>query len=185
METKTFSISGPLLITPEVFHDERGKFFEAYEQERYRGLGLQDFVQDNISCSKKGVIRGLHYQISPHAQGKLVQVLRGRVLDVAVDIRFGSPTYGQFVMIELSAEHPQQFWIPCGFAHGFEVLENETIFSYKCTAVYSKIHERGIRFDDPTLQIDWKGEESIVSSKDLAFPFLADMGHDFVFQETV
>lgn len=185
METQTFSIPGLLLIIPEVFRDERGEFLETYKRERYQELGLPDFIQDNFSRSKKGVIRGLHYQIPPYAQGKLVQVFMGKVLDVAVDIRLGSPTYGQFVSVELSAENHQQFWIPTGFAHGFIALEDDTLFSYKCSGLYSPEHERGIRFDDPTIGIDWRGEKPIVSLKDLALPFLKDMGHDFVFKETV
>lgn len=145
-----------------------GIFFESFQKERYRefGIPVDDFVQENVSKSKKGVLRGMHFQRDPFAQGKLVQVLRGRVSDVVVDIRFGSPTYGRYVAVELSEENHQQLWVPVGFAHGFLALEDETVFSYKVTAPYSKISEGGIRFDDPDLNIAWSFKYPIVLEKD-------------------
>lgn len=168
MQTRTFNIAGLVLMTPEVFIDERGYFLESFQKERYRELGIpvDDFVQENISKSKKGVLRGIHFQRDPFAQGKLVQVLRGSVLDVVVDIRYGSPTYGQHVAIELSEENHHQLWIPIGFAHGFLALEDDTLFSYKVTAVYSKVSEGGIRFDDPDIGVAWPFKFPIVLEKD-------------------
>ena len=168
MQIRTFDIAGLILMTPEVFVDERGYFFESFQKERYRefGIPVDDFVQENVSKSKKGVLRGMHFQRDPFAQGKLVQVLRGRVSDVVVDIRFGSPTYGRYVAVELSEENHQQLWVPVGFAHGFLALEDETVFSYKVTAPYSKISEGGIRFDDPDLNIAWSFKYPIVLEKD-------------------
>lgn len=163
---KTF-IEGLLIITPGVFHDSRGYFFESYNKEKMIANGLEEvFIQDNISKSSKGVLRGLHFQNPPHAQGKLVHVLRGAVLDVAVDIRKDSPTYGKHYAIELSEENKLQFYIPPGFAHGFLTLEDNTIFSYKCTETYHKQAEGSIKWDDPELDIDWKIENPIVSEKD-------------------
>src|SRR5690606_21623011 len=142
--------------------------------------GIPDeFVQDNLSLSQKGVLRGLHYQAPPFGQGKLVSVLRGRVLDVAVDIRFGSPTFGKHVAVELSADNKRQLWIPEGFAHGFLSLENDTLFSYKCTNVYSKEHDRGVRWNDPALGIAWGIEEPLLSEKDTAQPLLSEIAADF------
>ena len=139
------------------------------------------FVQDNISKSKKGTIRGLHYQIGEKAQGKLCKVIYGKVLDVAVDIRFGSPTFGKYFSSELSEENHTQLWIPPGFAHGFSVLSDEAIFSYKCTALYSKEHERAIIFNDPDLNIDWKVKNPIVSEKDFKAPLIKDIQKDFIY----
>lgn len=176
MQTRTFDIPGLVLMTPEVFVDERGYFFESFQKERYRetGVPVEAFVQENISKSKKGVLRGLHFQREPFAQGKLVQVLSGRVLDVVVDLRFGSPTYGQHVAVELSEENHEQLWVPAGFAHGFLALEDETIFAYKVTAPYSKISEGGIRFDDPDLGIVWPFKYPIVLEKDRQLFSLAE-----------
>ncbi|MBP9728039.1 MAG: dTDP-4-dehydrorhamnose 3,5-epimerase [Candidatus Moranbacteria bacterium] len=185
MNIEKTALEGVLIITPDVYTDERGMFMETFQESRYReALGLsadERFVQDNFSVSKKGVLRGLHYQASPFAMGKLVQVSRGRVLDVAVDIRSGSPTYGKHVMVELSADNYKQFWIPIGFAHGFVALEDDTVFTYKCTNVYSKEHDRGIRYDDPALSIDWSVDTLIVSEKDQKHPLLAEITKDFVF----
>ena len=165
--TKT-EITGLLIIEPDVFSDERGFFFESFSKMRYNENGINhDFVQDNFSKSKKGTIRGLHYQIREKAQGKLCQVIVGEVLDVAVDIRFDSPTFGKYFSLVLNSEKKLQLWIPPGFAHGFSVLSDETIFSYKCTNYYSKIHERAILFNDPDLNIDWKTSSPVVSEKDL------------------
>ncbi len=172
MQTKTFDLAGLIAITPQIFVDERGEFFESFEKERYRELGIpvDDFVQENVSRSKQGVLRGLHFQYPPFAQGKLVQVLAGRALDVAVDIRFGSPTFGRHVAVELSSENHQQLWIPEGFAHGFLALEENTLFAYKVTAAYAKAAEGGIRFDDKALKIAWPLQYATVSEKDRLLP---------------
>jgi dTDP-4-dehydrorhamnose 3,5-epimerase len=171
-----------LIIKPKVFDDDRGYFFESYSKEKFLLNGLEiNFVQDNISKSKKGAIRGLHYQIGKNAQGKLCYVLLGKVLDVAVDIRFGSPTFGQHFSYELSEENHAQLWLPPGFAHGFSVLSDEVIFAYKCTALYSKEHERSILYNDPDLKIDWKVDNPIISNKDSKAPFFKDIQKDFVF----
>ncbi len=169
-------IEGLLIIEPQVFPDERGLFVETYNRDRYAEAGVPEtFVQGNLSVSKKWVLRGLHCQAPPFAQGKLVQVLSGRVFDVAVDIREGSPTFGKYVSVELSSENRRQFWIPAGFAHGFLALDDDTIFQYKCTNVYSKDHDRGIRYDDPSLSISWPEGPFIVSEKDRNHPSLAEM----------
>lgn len=166
-----------VVIKPKVFQDIRGYFFEAYTKKKYEDLGLFiDFVQDNQSFSKRGTLRGLHYQNPPFAQTKLVRVLDGEILDVAVDIRKKSPTYGQHFAIRLSAENKKQLLIPHGFAHGFSVLSETAVVMYKCDQFYNKESEGGIRFDDPTLMIDWgmTANEVIVSDKDLVLPnFLA------------
>lgn len=183
MNTITTDIPGLIIIEVDAFADERGFFMETYNRDRYAGVGIvQEFFQDNLSVSKKGVIRGLHYQAPPFAQGKLVSVLRGRVLDVAVDIRTGSPTYGKHFAVELSAENRRQFWIPAGFAHGFAALEDDTVFAYKCTAPYSKEHDRGIRFDDPAIGIEWGVDNPIVSEKDHKHPLLSDIVQEFTFK---
>jgi dTDP-4-dehydrorhamnose 3,5-epimerase len=175
-------IADLLIIKPKVFQDERGYFFESFNQEKFNTSNLKlDFVQDNISKSKKGTIRGLHYQVGDKAQGKLCFVLSGKVLDVAVDIRFGSPTYGKHFAIELSEENHSQFWMPPGFAHGFSVLSDEAIFAYKCTSVYSKENERAIIYNDPDLNIDWKVNDSIVSGKDLNAKFFKNIEKDFIY----
>ncbi|MEN9699128.1 MAG: hypothetical protein RLZZ301_326 [Bacteroidota bacterium] len=163
------AISGLLTIYPSAFKDERGYFMETFKDENYAAIlpGVR-FVQDNISCSSKGTLRGLHFQAPPFDQGKLIQVLQGSVLDVAVDLRKNSATYGQHIKLVLSAELPVQFYIPPGFAHGFMSLEDNTLFSYKCTNVYSKAHEACLHFADPTLNIHWGegGISPIVSEKD-------------------
>lgn len=168
MEVIKPNIEGLLVIKPDVYFDERGYIFENFNEKRFNDLGISDhFVQDNQSFSKKGVIRGLHFQCPPFAQSKLVRVIQGRVLDVAVDIRKGSPTYGQHFAVELTGENFLQFYIPTGFAHGFVALEDDTIFAYKCGAFYNKASEASIRFNDPDLNIDWKTDPSIISEKDL------------------
>lgn len=160
-------IEGLIIIEPDVFNDPRGYFFESYNRDKYIDAGLNyEFVQDNLSMSQKNVLRGLHFQKPPYEQGKLVQVVRGSVLDVAVDIRKNSPTYGQHHSLLLSAENKTQFFIPPGFAHGFVTLEDDTIFSYKCTNVYNKESEGSIFWDDKDLNIDWKTESPIISEKD-------------------
>lgn len=183
METETFFIEGLILLKPKVLADDRGYFFEAFNADRYResGIPADDFMQDNISSSKRGVLRGLHFQRAPFAQGKLVQVLSGKVLDVAVDIRKESPTFGKYVAVELSAENNHQLFVPAGFAHGFLALFDETIFSYKVTAPYAREHEGGIRFDDPTIGIEWPHIEGglIVSEKDRSLPMLKEASENF------
>lgn len=182
MEVIKTEIEGLLIIKPKVFGDERGYFFESYNEQSYKLAGIDfNFVQDNISKSKKGTIRGLHYQIGDKAQGKLCKVIYGKVLDVAVDIRFGSPTFGKYFSSELSEENHTQLWIPPGFAHGFSVLSDEAIFAYKCTAAYSKEHERAIIFNDHDLNIDWKVDKPIVSEKDLKAPSFKDISKDFIY----
>lgn len=165
-------IDGVLIIEPKIFGDERGFFVETYNLERYKEAGIiLPFVQDNLSSSSKGVLRGLHFQKNPFAQGKLIQVIKGKVLDVAVDIRKDSPTRGQYVAVELSGENKKQLWIAPGLAHGFLSLEDDTIFSYKCTNLYNPSSERGIMWNDKDLNIDWKLSEygidsPIISEKD-------------------
>lgn len=166
---KTF-IKDLVVITPNVFEDERGYFFESYNEAAFAENGIAiKFIQDNQSFSKQGVIRGLHLQLPPFAQTKLVRVLEGEILDVAVDLRKDSKTYGEYFSVHLSAENKKQLLIPHGFAHGFSVLSTTASVSYKVDAVYDKNSERGLRFDDPNLNIDWKiaTENSIVSGKDL------------------
>ncbi|NLL83524.1 MAG: dTDP-4-dehydrorhamnose 3,5-epimerase [Lentisphaerae bacterium] len=167
------SIPDLLLITPRIFTDNRGYFKETWQASAMPNLGIPPFVQDNESCSRRHVLRGLHYQISPHAQGKLVRVVCGAVWDVAVDIRPDSTTYGQWSAVTLTAENHQMLWIPPGFAHGFVTLTDNTIFVYKCTAPYNPSAERGICWNDPTLKIDWPVTAPVVSAKDTALPPLS------------
>ena len=180
---KTF-IEGLLIIQPDVFEDSRGYFFESFNQKKYNEAGIEEkFVQDNISKSTYGTIRGLHYQIGDNAQGKLCQVLRGKVLDIAVDIRSGSPEFGKYYAIELSEMNKTQFWIPPGFAHGFSVLSEDAIFMYKCTSFYSKEDERAIIYNDPELNIDWKISEPVVSEKDLKAGKFCEIEKDFIYKK--
>jgi dTDP-4-dehydrorhamnose 3,5-epimerase len=185
MQVTETKIKGLLIIEPKVFGDDRGFFVETYNEPRYKEMGITgDFVQDNLSQSKKGVLRGLHYQAPPFEQGKLVSVIRGAVYDVAVDIRFGSPTFGQYVAVELTGENKKQFWIPAGFAHGFVTLTDDTIFTYKCTNVYAPENDRGIRYDDETIGIKWPNVgELIISEKDSALPSLKDIKEEFIYTE--
>lgn len=175
IETK---IPGVLIIEPDVHGDHRGYFMETYNKQRYAEIGITvDFVQDNMSFSaQKGTLRGLHWQNAPMAQSKLVSCTKGTVIDVAVDIRKGSPTYKQWVSVELSAENKRQFFIPQGFAHGFLTLSDDVEFRYKVDNFYSKEHDRGIRFDDPSINVDWgsllNGIEPILSDKDKYGPTL-------------
>ncbi|MFW1940865.1 MULTISPECIES: dTDP-4-dehydrorhamnose 3,5-epimerase [Acinetobacter] len=172
IETK---IKGLLILEPKVFGDDRGWFMESFNQKAFeqvlheRGLDIPQFVQDNHSLSQKGVLRGLHYQLNPYAQGKLVRVVQGKAWDVAVDIRKNSPTFGQWVGIELTGENHKQFWIPAGFAHGFVALEDNTQFLYKTTNYYNKESEGAIIWNDPEVAIEWplsEIEEVLVSDKD-------------------
>jgi dTDP-4-dehydrorhamnose 3,5-epimerase len=170
MVVDRFKIEGLLLIKPIVFSDDRGLFYETYSSNKYSSYGIPDsFEQDNESISKKNVLRGLHFQSPPYDQGKLVRVVKGAALDVAIDIRKQSPTYGQYIMVELSEENKNQFWIPSGFAHGFLSLADETIFSYKCTNLYNKESESGLLWNDKDLNIQWPIENPIVSEKDIQF----------------
>lgn len=177
-------IPGLLIFEPKVFEDARGYFFEAYNKQTFDAAGSElSFVQDNQSKSSFGVIRGLHYQVKPFAQYKLVRALEGRILDVAVDIRKGSPTFGQHFSIELSAENKKQLLVPAGFAHGFSVLSETAIVFYKCDALYNRDSEAGIRYNDPLLNIDWKipaGQE-LVSEKDLKQPLFNECRNNFEF----
>ena len=172
-------IEGVFVIEPQVFDDERGYFFESFNAERFRALtGIEvTFVQDNESHSKRGVLRGLHFQREPHAQAKLVRVVQGRVLDVAVDIRPESPTFGKYVMTELSGENHRQMFIPKGFAHGYVVLEDNTVFQYKCDEYYHPEYEGGIAWNDPQIGIEWVVPESeiILSDKDRKHPILSEL----------
>ncbi|MBS1494500.1 MAG: dTDP-4-dehydrorhamnose 3,5-epimerase [Bacteroidetes bacterium] len=171
-----------LLIQPTVFGDHRGYFFESYSKKNLLEHGVDyEFVQDNISKSKKGTIRGLHYQIGEKAQGKLCQVIQGTVLDVAVDIRFGSPTFGKYVMCELNDTDHNLIWIPPGFAHGFCVTSDEAIFHYKCTQLYSPKDERAILYNDEDLNIPWNIEEPLVSGKDLVAKKFKEIERDFIY----
>ena len=166
------------IIEPDVFGDARGWFVEQYNSARYKAAGITaDFVQDNESFSSKGVVRGLHWQATPHTQAKLVRVIRGAVWDVAVDIRKGSPTFGKHVSVVLTGENKKQFFIPRGFAHGFIVLEDNTLFSYKCDNLYCKEADRGLLFNDPALKIEWPkvDVELKLSEKDQHHPLLADI----------
>lgn len=173
MTVDRFEIDGLLLIKPAVFSDERGLFYETYSSNRYSDYGIpSSFAQDNESISKKNVLRGLHFQSPPYDQGKLVRVIKGAAIDVAVDIRKQSPTYGKFIMVELTEENKHQFWIPSGFAHGFLSLTDETIFSYKCTNLYNKQSESGLLWNDKDINIKWNIDNPIVSEKDMQFaPF--------------
>jgi dTDP-4-dehydrorhamnose 3,5-epimerase len=168
MEYKKEEIEGIISIYPKLFGDERGYFFESYNEKRYSEIIGSNFtfVQDNISKSSKGVLRGLHFQIPPYDQGKLVFVMQGKAIDVAVDIRKNSPTYGKHVKVMLDSKVKNQLWIPPGFAHGFCALEDGTVFCYKCTNFYAPEYEQALRWDDPEIQIEWGIENPIISEKD-------------------
>ncbi len=167
MELLKTQIEGLLILKPQIFIDARGLFFESYNEKTFESLGILDkFVQDNQSLSQKGVIRGLHYQKPPFAQAKLVRVIKGAALDVAVDIRKNSPTYGKYFSILLTGENNVQFYLPSGFAHGFVSLEDDTIFAYKCSNFYNKDSEESIIYNDPILNIDWQTNKPIVNDKD-------------------
>jgi dTDP-4-dehydrorhamnose 3,5-epimerase len=182
MEIITTPFNGILLIKPDLFADDRGYFYESFNKQKFLGLNLEvDFVQDNVSKSRWGTVRGLHFQTGNKAQGKLCQVLYGKVLDVALDLRVESPTFGKHFSIELSEENHLLLWIPVGFAHGFSVLSEEVIFKYKCTNYYSKENERTILFNDPQLNIDWKVDKPVFSSKDLNGKLFVDSKKDFIF----
>ena len=178
----TTDIAGLLIFEPVVYKDERGHFFESYNEQTFHKEGVTNrFVQDNQSLSNYGVIRGLHYQLDPHAQCKLVRVLSGKILDVAIDLRKNSPSFGKWISVELSADNRRQLLVPRGFAHGFSVLSETAEVSYKCDAFYHKESEGGIRFDDPELNIDWQvpAGKAIVSQKDLDLPLFANCRNNF------
>lgn len=175
-------IPGLLIFEPKVFEDNRGYFFESFNLQIYQAEGIDiNFVQDNQSSSQYGVIRGLHYQLNPYAQAKLIRVLVGKILDVAVDIRKGSPTFGQSFSVELSAENKKQLFVPVGFAHGFSVLSDHAEVLYKCDSLYNKESEGGFLYNDKEINIDWKipaGKE-IISDKDLTLPTFARCKNNF------
>ena len=177
------------IIEPDCFGDHRGWFMETYNEEKFRKLGIENvFVQDNLSYSaRKGTLRGLHYQCDPYSQAKLVRCARGTVIDVAVDIRKGSPTYGKWVSCELSAENKRMFFIPRGFAHGFLTVTDDVEFQYKCDNLYNKASEGGIRYDDPTINVDWQGLlngiEPVLSEKDKNAPCLQECNANFIYSE--
>ena len=186
MEVIKTAIDGVVIIEPKVFGDHRGYFFESFSESRFNELVRETrFVQDNESKSRYGVLRGLHFQKPPYAQSKLVRVVKGAVLDVAVDIRKGSPTFGQHVAVELTEGNHRQFFVPRGFAHGFVVLTDEVIFQYKCDNYYAPEYEGAIAWDDPDLGIDWKipAEDIILSAKDTCHPRLKDAEWLFDYSE--
>lgn len=180
METE---IPGVWIIEPKVFGDARGYFMEAWKKEEFEAhIGKMEFVQDNESCSSKGVLRGLHYQLAPWSQSKLVRVIKGCVLDVAVDLRKGSSTFGRYVAVRLSGENKRQLFIPQGFAHGFHVLSDEAVFTYKVDNPYAPAYERGLRFDDPTVAVDWQITDPMIlnlSEKDRKAPLLQEAEINF------
>lgn len=188
MKVTETKIPGVLIIEPDIHGDHRGYFMETYHKETYEKNGIHaDFVQDNMSFSAaKGTLRGLHWQNAPMAQAKLVSCTKGCVIDVAVDIRKGSPTYREWVSVELSAENKRQFFIPRGFAHGFLTLSDDVEFRYKVDNFYSKEHDRGIRYDDPSIHVDWgkllNGIEPILSKKDQEGPLLEDSDANFIYE---
>lgn len=191
MKLKPTKLKGVLLVQPAVFADDRGWFSESFNEARFNAAVLElgesappRFVQDNHSCSKAGVLRGLHYQLPPHAQGKLVRVVQGAAFDVAVDIRRGSATFGEWVGFELSASNQLQLWIPAGFAHAFVALQDDTHFLYKTTDYYARDCERAIRWNDPAIGIQWPAlpagiSAPLVAPKDAAAPLLADVDQSF------
>ena len=182
MEIIKTPIKDLIIIKPRVFKDARGFFFESYSKLKYKEAGINiDFCQDNQSKSSYGVIRGLHYQLYPHSQTKLVSVKQGAVWDVAVDLRKDSPTFGQWYGVELTSENHLQFLVPQGFAHGFSVLSETAVFSYKCDDFYNPKLERGLLYNDPALNIDWKipAEKALISDKDTKHPLLKDAEMNF------
>ena len=182
-------IEGVYVIESDCFGDHRGWFMETYNEEKFRQMGIETvFVQDNMSFSAtKGTLRGLHYQREPHCQAKLVRCTRGTVIDVAVDLRKGSPTYGEWVSCELSAENKRMFYIPKGMAHGFLTLTDDVEFCYKCDNLYNKESEGSVRYDDPTINVDWgtllNGIEPVLSDKDKNAPLLEECNANFVYEE--
>ena len=178
-------IAGLWIIEPKVLSDSRGYFMESFKQEVFnQNVGKVDFIQENESGSSRGVLRGLHYQLAPYSQAKLVRVIEGTVLDVAVDLRKGSPTFGKYMAVELSGQNKRQFYIPQGFAHGFHVLSERAVFTYKVDKPYMPSHERSLRFDDPQIGIDWQitdPENVILSEKDKTAPLLAEADINYIY----
>ena len=171
---------GLKIIKPSVYPDERGYFFESWNQQAFAKAGIDaSFVQDNQSCSSKDTLRGMHFQIPPFEQGKLVRVITGRVLDVVVDLRKSQPTFGKYFGVELTASEKNMLWIPPGFAHGFLTLEDNSIFAYKCTGLYSREHERCIHWNDPQLNIQWGCNSPLTSPRDQAAPLFKDFVSPF------
>jgi dTDP-4-dehydrorhamnose 3,5-epimerase len=188
MEVIKTDIEGVVIIEPRIFKDARGYFFESFSAKEFQEKVCQTtFVQDNESFSSYGVVRGLHFQKPPYTQSKLVRVIKGAVLAVAVDLRKGSPTYGKHVAVELTGENHRQLFIPKGFAHGFSVLSDEVLFQYKCDNFYAPQSEGGIAWDDPALHIDWRipADKILLSEKDTKHPLLEDYNSDFVYSENL
>lgn len=182
-ECHQLNIPGPVLIKPSVFHDERGFFKEIFKLPDFFALGMRKpLAQINRSYSKKGVLRGLHYQKRPFAQAKLIQVLQGKIFDVAVDIRQGSPCYGHWAGVTLEAQDHQMIFIPEGFAHGFLTLSQEAQIEYYCSDIYSPAHERGLAYDDPAVKIAWPQKDPILSPKDSQYPLLKDIDNNFIYE---
>ncbi len=180
MKLQETGIKDLLIVENQVFHDSRGFFFEGFNRKKWADAGLTlDIAQTNISQSQKGVVRGLHFQNPPHAQGKLIRVLKGAVLDVAVDLRKSSSTFGEYVAVELSEDNKLALWIPEGFAHGFKTLKDDTLFYYDCTETYNKEAEGSIHWNDPDIGIDWDIENPIVSEKDANAPLFKDFVSQF------
>lgn len=180
MQIETTPFEGLLIIRPRVFGDERGYFFESWNEDAFRNAGIRlPFRQDNQSASGKNVLRGLHFQTPPYEQGKLVRVISGAVLDVAVDLRRGQPTYGQHFKLVIDDHEKLMLFIPPGFAHGFKTLEDNTVFFYKCTQVFQREHDSAIRWNDPDLNIDWEVSDPILSEKDQKAQFFKDFVSPF------
>lgn len=175
-------IPGPIIVEPDVFGDSRGYFMETWNRRRYAEAGLDlDFVQDNVSFSRKGTLRGLHFQ-NPQPQGKFVYVLQGEVFDVAVDVRVGSPSFGKWVGVTLSSENKRQFWVPQGFAHGFCVTSETALFAYKCTEFYNPQAETSVLWNDPAIGVQWPVDSPLLSQRDTAAPPLAQVPRSKLFQ---
>ena len=176
------ALEGVVLVRPKIFEDRRGHFLEAFRKEKFRENGLiHEYIQDNISTSGKGTVRGLHYQVEPHAQAKLVMALKGEILDVAVDIRKDSPTFGRYYSTVLSETNRHMMLVPEGFAHGFSVLSDQATVYYKCNRYYHKESERGVKWNDPEIGIDWQTEEAILSDKDRKLPLLKEVPEENLF----
>jgi dTDP-4-dehydrorhamnose 3,5-epimerase len=180
-EFRTLEMPGLVLIKPQVFGDDRGFFLELYKHTEFAGAGIREhLVQDNYSKSSKGVLRGLHYQKNPRAQGKLILCLKGRIYDVAVDIRKGSPHYGKWAGVELTGENMSMLFVPPGFAHGFQVISDTAEVMYKCTEEYSPSDDRGIIWNDPGINIAWPLKDPVLSGKDKLHPLLRDADNNFI-----
>lgn len=182
MQFEKTSLDKVWLIKPKIFEDKRGHFLESFREEVFKKKGVEyNFVQDNISTSTKGAVRGLHYQLPPYSQAKLVMAIYGEILDVAVDIRKDSPTFGKYFSTVLNDQNRYMMLVPSGFAHGFSVLSEKATVAYKCNQYYQKESERGVRWNDPALQIDWKTKSPILSEKDKKQPLLKDIQHNELF----